>query len=172
MNGKTHAAAGIFIGSAVIAMSSIPTEPANLFLLGAVPGYLGGILPDIDQPNSTASNKNLLFKITGHTMNHLFGHRGFIHSLLCGMLLSMICYFGFLLFSISNASWIAFTFFTGYASHLLLDMLNPKGVPVFWPLPVKIHIASFRSNGFMNLLLTIVFALLIMFLYAHAFCIF
>jgi membrane-bound metal-dependent hydrolase YbcI (DUF457 family) len=36
----------------------------------------------------------------------------------------------------------------GYASHLLLDMLNIPGILLFWPIPVRVYLPPWRAMGF------------------------
>ncbi len=60
------------------------------------------------------------------------GHRGPTHSLVVGAALTLIATIGF---AISPVSWtIGLWFGWGYLSHLLTDMITPKGCPsLLWP---------------------------------------
>ena len=69
-------------------------------------------------------------------------HRSFTHSILAGTLftISIRCF----------CKPLAIPFATGFASHLLIDFLNKKKVQYFWPLPVKIGLNKFPSDGKLN----------------------
>ena len=165
MNGKTHATAAVLVSSVFVA-TAIPQAVLSEFLLyGALPGYIGGILPDIDTPNSTASNKNIFSKLTGHALNRIFGHRGFIHSILCAIILSVFAWgIGTIT---SHPVLFALSFFIGFLSHLLLDCLNEKGVKLLYPIPIKFSIAKFHSDGVVNWVLSIIFSSCIIIFYAY-----
>lgn len=110
------------------------------FLLGA----LGGIAPD----------KDILLWGTENRKKSLWGHRGITHTLLFLTILTLLLYFGveygtklfpqnpiFItlhgsLFSLLGA------FAAGYLSHLLMDLLTPMGVPLWFPF--NRHFASLK----------------------------
>jgi inner membrane protein len=87
---------------------------------------------DIDIKNSKAGNHWYL-----RPFQWITKHRGLLHSLLFGLLLSLII--------ASVSQWAGFGFFVGYVSHLLLDCLTKSGVALFWPLPFKIK--GFVKSG-------------------------
>lgn len=117
----------------------LPWE-ATAIILGAACGAVGALLPDIDHPNATASQKlgvargsgplGVFGWLGGIFRAMLGGHRGFTHTLVCALL-------------IGAALWqwtplhlfpYAMAFFIGWCSHLIADMLTEQGVPLFWPL--------------------------------------
>lgn len=64
-------------------------------------------------------------------------HRGILHSLFFGLLLSLI---------LGGVSlWAGFGFFVGYVSHLFLDCLTKSGVGLFWPFGWKVK--GFVKSG-------------------------
>ena len=77
-------------------------------------------------------------------------HRGILHSLFFGVLLSLI------LGSVSL--WGGFGFFIGYVSHLFLDCWTKRGVRLFWPLRYKVK-GFVRSGGVIE---EVVFVLLML----------
>jgi len=85
---------------------------------------------DVDIKNSKAGNRWYL-----RPFQWLTRHRGVMHSLVVGLLLSLI------LGSVSL--WAGFGFFVGYVSHLFLDCFTKSGVRLFWPL-------GFKVNGFVK----------------------
>lgn len=164
MNGITHRTAGAFAGTLAVKIAFPHVSVSELIIAGSVIGYFGGILPDIDQSNSTVSNMNYLSKLTGYAIHRIFGHRKFFHSILCGLILSFIIFI--ITGNIFSSPYIAaLSFGSGFLSHLLLDMLNKDGIALFYPIKYRFHIASFKSDGFLNLILTGFFSLLLILIY-------
>ncbi|WP_097032618.1 metal-dependent hydrolase [Sodalis endosymbiont of Henestaris halophilus] len=92
-------------------------------------GLITCLLPDIDHPKSILGQKLTWLSALVY---HIFGHRGFTHSLLAiitGILLFNHCQ--------PPESIIPFDAFhamiIGYFSHIVADMLTPAGVPLLWP---------------------------------------
>lgn len=84
-------------------------------------------VPDIDQPESWVSRH-----IPGASLVSKFiRHRTLTHSLLVSVLLYLVL-FG-LGFHIPD--WLATGIFMGWVSHWLIDLVNPMGVQLFYPLP-------------------------------------
>jgi len=106
---------------------------------------LATVFVDIDIKNSWAGNRWYLRPLQIFTK-----HRGFLHSIFVGVLLSLI------LGSVSL--WAGFGFFVGYVSHLFLDCLTKGGVKLFWPLRFKIK-GFVRSGGIVE---QVVFVLLLL----------
>ena len=89
-----------------------------LFVLVFV--LLAAAFVDVDVKSSSFGNRWYF-----RPLQFLIKHRGFIHSLFFGVLLSLI------LGSVSL--WWGFGFFVGYLSHLFLDCWTKSGVKLFWP---------------------------------------
>jgi inner membrane protein len=111
------------------------------FLVGAfveVPGFvlgfvlLGAIFVDIDSHKSKIGNRFWL-----RPMQWFVRHRGFFHSLVGGLFLSLIIG--------AFSLWAGFGFFVGYVSHLVMDSFTPMGVVLFWPF--KFRIRGFVKSG-------------------------
>jgi len=133
MEGGVHMLAGALTGI------SLSGNPAGIFASAA-----GALLPDIDTSTS-ALGRRLPFVslVTG-------GHRGWTHSL-AGLVL-----FSFPLLFIFGKD-VAAAFAAGYLSHLLLDMLNPAGVRMLWPVPLTLRFCSIPSKSLIwNSVLTII----------------
>jgi len=120
---RTHLAASLIIGMTILPSFSLETF-VFVFLLGT-------FFPDIDTATSFIGRR---FKLVGW----LFSHRGMFHSAIVMLMLS------FMVYVFSAKAGIAFGI--GYASHLLLDMLNYKGVRIFYPLPYKVK-GFMKTNG-------------------------
>lgn len=162
MLGHTHILGGVTLAVSTSAITGLymPYVEADVFsstqsfiifggyMFGAV---TGSIIPDIEKKGSTISNR---FKFVSFFARLIFGHRGFTHSLLavfCSfLLLGGICSF------LPFIKPFMIGFVIGYLSHLLLDALNPTGVPLFYPYDKKISFAGITTGGLLELALFIV----------------
>lgn len=132
MNGNSHFMFGAACGTMLaVNMDKIETvlpelsrspATATLFVFG---GLIGGILPDIDNPNSYIGKLTVpLSTFVGH-IQKAFGktdskHRGLLHD-------PIVYVIGLIL------SYLYFTpitgLFVGCLTHIFLDLFNPSGVP-------------------------------------------
>jgi len=144
MLAPTHSVFGVFLTLIFLAVFGIQWSLHWTILLVAI---LGSIMPDIDHPKSVIGK---IFYFISAPIERRYGHRTITHSFLGWAIASLL--FGFLVllvigilnlfrisdlgFSISDLAprWIA-AFSISYMSHLLLDMLNPRGSQMFWPDP-------------------------------------
>ena len=116
----------LFVNAVTLPFLGTLNQPG---LLATVFYLVGLITPDIDSPNSFISRKVR----AAHTVTNIFSkHRGFVHSIFTGALLTLGI--GFLLslkeYDLAIAGW----FFIGYLIHLLTDAMTPHGVKLFAPL--------------------------------------
>lgn len=126
----------------------------------ATVGGLVALLPDIDSPDSFIGH------ITGPVawaLNGLFGHRHLTHSLLAVFLVFLA---GKWLFHLSTPYLAAVV--AGYASHLVLDALNPQGVPLFYPHPKRFSIPLVATGTVPDRLLGLGLFVLLFFVCANA----
>jgi endonuclease YncB( thermonuclease family) len=86
------------------------------------------ILPDADYPKSWLGHH--LGSVSAD-LNRLFGHRGFLHSLLALLILTPAL--GLPLWWVTGQPALATAVGVGYGSHLLADMMTRGGVKLFWP---------------------------------------
>lgn len=165
MTYKTHAAFGALLAGGAVALAGHGLMP-----LVVIAGAIGGVLPDIDHDKSKISNVNpavrgvgivyrlflravaLLMRIAARFLR-VFGlriatttggHRGpLTHSLLA------VGIFALLLTPVRWASpyWYA-GMVIGVLSHVLIDSLNPQGIPAFWPLHVGVRGAGGEEREF------------------------
>lgn len=139
MRGGTHMLAGAVAGVSMLG------SPSGIFV-----SVIGSLFPDIDTPTSAVGRKIPLFSLIAG------GHRGWTHSLM-GLIL-----FSAPLLSVFNTE-IALAFAAGYISHLLLDMLNPAGVRIFWPIPLTLRFCSIPSkSAIWNSVLSIIFGIVLL----------
>lgn len=149
MTGKTHLAAGVCVGLGAVAYSldaitgsamSIPyTDPLYVLPIGYACCVVGSLFPDIDWQTSKVGQ---VVAPVSKVINFFFGHRTLFHSPLLFALLYIIIDWKW-----SELSWYAAMFVIGAASHLILDMFNEKGIPLFYPWKKHFHIARIRPNS-------------------------
>ena len=159
MKGKTHIAGGIGLG--YLAFNNINILNVNLsdekILLLATAGLtLGALLPDIDHPNSKISNK---VKPLGFIVSKIFKHRGFTHSILGAIIMTIIFGWIFSIISISKSLNIVLlkSLTIGITSHILLDMMTPTGVCLLYPYEKRYNIANFKMGSISEMILVAIF---------------
>lgn len=147
MNGKTHIlfAEAAFVAAALITTDSMQFMGTTVSPgLSAIPGFVAAVLPDVDMKQSTLGQKFPL-------VSKLFTHRGFTHTAIAnaGLLFLFLGTRG------KGDSWqivgaqsLMFGVVFAYASHLVADSLNYRGIPLFWPLSSKhIYIMKITTGG-------------------------
>lgn len=82
------------------------------------------ILPDIDSASSSWG-RHLIFR----PLQFFVKHRGILHSLTTGIILSIVLAFFWPVTSLG--------FFVGYSAHLICDSFTREGIQPFWPLKSK-----------------------------------
>ena len=121
MTYKTHIVGGIVLAGVIHQHFFTLSElQFTCYYIGAT---VGSLLPDIDHPQSFISQQMRLL----HYPFQRLGHRKGTHSLLALAIVFEIMY---LLF---GKNYVGLGVVLGYLSHLLLDMLNPRGVPLLYP---------------------------------------
>lgn len=155
MNATTHAIFGVgaLAGTALVAGLEPPVYAYPLAVVAAW-------LPDVDNPRSRLGNglsriKNPLLnaltrplswalRISSFTLVRTVGHRTLTHSLLGLALFAVPVWV--LLGAFPN---VFYALVAGYASHLVADALNTRGVPLLWPLGVTFRVlpGGVRSGG-------------------------
>ena len=154
MNGNCHFIYGAAVGSAlalnldkISSITSINNSPetATLFILG---GLVGGIFPDIDNPNSYMGHLSAPISTIIGEINEKLGkvgsnHRGILHDPIVYLIGLVLSYFFF-------SPLIGL--FIGCLSHIFLDMFNPKGVPCLFV--HRIRLGNFNSVDFGSVLFT------------------
>ena len=138
MKGKIHLSFSL-TSAAIVSVACMepvinicnPAIPTVLFYLGST---VGSLLPDIDEPKSYIGRMILKTSVLRFPFKYLnIPHRSYTHSLFPIMALSIILTPVFMYAPISISwlfLWLGIVF--GYLSHLLLDSLTKKGIPVYW----------------------------------------
>ena len=155
MNATTHAVFGVAaLAGAALVTGAEP--PAYVYPAAVVAAWL----PDVDNPRSKLGNGlsrmknptlNLLsrplswaLRTTSFVLVRTVGHRTMTHSLVGVLLFSLTVWL--LLRGFPN---LVLALVAGYASHILADALNTRGVPLFWPVgkPIRLLPGGVRSGG-------------------------
>ena len=108
---------------ATSAVLDVHYEVASVLLAAAA-----SVLPDVDDPKGWIGHK--LGRVS-EDLNHFFGHRSFLHSLLALVLVTVVL--GLPLWWVSGSSILATAVFVGYGSHLFADVMTLGGAQFFWP---------------------------------------
>ncbi|SFV10426.1 metal-dependent hydrolase [Alicyclobacillus macrosporangiidus] len=87
--------------------------------------------PDIDQPESWVS-RHVPF---GSVVSMFIRHRTLTHSLAVTVALYLVLFD----MGVRIPGWLATGIIVGWTSHWLIDLLNPMGVQLFYPLPIWVR---------------------------------
>ncbi len=155
MNATTHAIFGVgaFAGAAL----ALGVEPSAYAYPAAV---VAAWLPDMDNPRSKLGNglsrmKNPLLnaltrplswamRALSFTLFRTVGHRTLTHSLLGAGIFALLAWL-----LLRGHPGLVLALASGYASHLIADALNTRGVPLLWPLGSSFRLIPFgvKSGG-------------------------
>lgn len=149
--GKTHTLVGVLsLVTFSVCTSQTLTMGVNTItpIIGVVTATIGSLAPDVDIEGSTASKKVPL-------LSKVLTHRGITHTLVMPLVMYA------LLTSVSLNTFVAslvFGLLFGWVMHIATDLLNRKGVPLFWPIITqKVHIACIKTGTFQETLFSILF---------------
>lgn len=154
MIGPTHAIGGAAAYALYVGATGQADEaPIWAFGLAA----LAGLVPDADNGRGSLLNRLPLRPIKWATLPLWYGasHRGRTHSIIGVALFGLIMLgWGTLLAALARANggsfvlepWITASIL-GYASHLVIDILNIPGLLLLWPLPIRFYFPPWRWTG-------------------------
>ena len=140
MTGKTHASCGFLVGAL-----AIEYYETDLFISVTVVtlAIISSLLPDICHAQSRIGRR---FKFISIIIRLLFGHRTFTHSILFVSIIAA------LLYMIQTPNYYLITIICGLLSHVILDMLTPRGVKLLYPIPISIKFpVQFKTGGLIDL---------------------
>lgn len=155
MNATTHAVFGVaaLAGASLVAGTEPPLYTYPVAVVAAW-------LPDVDNPRSKLGNGlsrmksptlnavsrpiSWFLRISSFVLVRIVGHRTLTHSLLGVLLFALPVWLFFGGFPNLSVALVV-----GYASHVLADALNTRGVPLLWPLgkPIRLLPGGIRSGG-------------------------
>ena len=140
MTGKTHTSCGSLVGALTIEYYQTDLFTSITIMTLAV---ISSLLPDICHTQSRIGRR---FKVLSFFVRILFGHRTFTHSLL------FISIIGILLYIIQTPEYYLVSIILGLLSHVILDMLTPRGVKLLYPIPLTIKFPLvFKTGGLVDL---------------------
>ena len=124
---------------------------------------IGSLLPDIDHANSKMGRKlpiiNRLLKLFG------IKHRGLTHSIVGVILIILLAH------QIHTSGWIGQAILwgvvIGYISHLIADMMNPQGIPLFFPNQNKFNLLNINTSSFGEHIFSIIVLMLLSIFILH-----
>lgn len=137
MKGSTHLALGAALGVAIGSQAAQYTGSLPLGIISATACIAGSLFPDIDIQGSRISRRA---KLLSKTASFAFGHRGFLHSPLFLVVFSAVLW-TFL------PCYVILGFCVGFISHLVLDLLNPAGIPLLFPYKKRYSILKIPSGA-------------------------
>lgn len=149
MTGKTHLAFGILLGTcyAIHASNDIGVQVA---IVGTTAMF--SLLPDICHTGSKVGRKFFPISLI---IRLFFGHRTLTHSLIFIAMTAVVL----TLLNIQLTYIICACL--GIISHILLDMMTPRGVALFFPLELKITMPmTVKTGGVIDLSLATTFSVL------------
>jgi len=152
---RTHLAAGLCTGFLIAAKAG---GDISLVVLASA---VGALLPDIDQPRSYIGRKVPV----SYGAYLIAGHRGLFHSLAGAVGVALVALVALQKWTPAY-SFLWLSLAAGYLSHLVLDTLNPSGVPWLWPLKQRLSVPLVRTGSvwerlFVSLPLYLVVALMV-----------
>jgi inner membrane protein len=135
MIAATHAAfaTGLYLGGS--ALFEYPAEPVGWGL-----AVFFSIVPDIDLPTSRIGRPLFWLSVR---LERQHGHRTVTHSLVALLLVAGVAS---PLFAVGRGGWY-WAILGGYWSHLWLDMLNIRGIDLFWPSTVRVVLPAPWPTG-------------------------
>lgn len=140
MTGKTHASCGLLVGALTIEYFHTDLFTSITVITLAV---ISSLLPDICHTQSKIGRR---FKLISFFIRMIFGHRTFTHSLL--FIAIIVC----LLHVIQTPSYYLVTIILGLLSHVILDMLTPRGIKLFYPIPINVKfLVVFKTGGLVDI---------------------
>ncbi|NWK84920.1 metal-dependent hydrolase [Staphylococcus sp. GSSP0090] len=140
MTGKTHASCGLLVGALTIEYFHTDLFTSITVITLAV---ISSLLPDICHTQSKIGRR---FKVISFFIRMIFGHRTFTHSLL--FIAIIVC----LLYVIQTPTYYLVTIILGLLSHVILDMLTPRGVKLFYPIPISVNFpVVFKTGGLVDI---------------------
>ena len=136
MKGVTHIAAGTVAGMALGYSLQLPLPGIAVTTLTSM---VAATIPDIDTHTSKAGKK---LGIGSWLIQHIVGHRTLFHAPILYLALAILAYRMYPTAAVGILATLC-----GILSHLLLDLLNPMGIPLLYPFPKRYRLARFRSGG-------------------------
>ncbi|MBI2029640.1 metal-dependent hydrolase [Candidatus Gottesmanbacteria bacterium] len=143
MTGRTHDLAA-FTALNIVFVTHPPPQMTIATVIAALgANMIGGLLPDIDNATADIWDKVRGGRVIGHLIQPLIGsHRMISHSIfglaIIGYLLKNIILPVIGTVILVDMNIIFDALMIGYISHLVVDSFTTQGIPLFFPIPVRI----------------------------------
>jgi inner membrane protein len=123
---------------------AIDTVPAAL-LVGTLLAAVAALAPDADRSGSSAARSlGAPTRVAAWLIQRGLGHRGALHSAVAVLLVLVL---GEAAGASACLGHLGGVLAFGWASHLLLDALTAGGVPLLWPLPLRVRLPPGLVTG-------------------------
>lgn len=149
MEASTHIVGGLLAG---MVLSSVSLLDPMLVAGTCTVATISSLIPDVDLCTSKMGHKT---KPVSFVINKLFGHRTLFHSPILYIAIHFL-----MMKYLAGYEWMIAAFTIGIASHLFLDMLNRKGIPLFYPISKHYHLATIKCGGQGELVVRIILSLM------------
>lgn len=141
---KTGVMAGVVLMSNIYSKNNIQPDELVMYSAGIV---IGSALPDIDHPRSYMAKKLSAF---GWIVSRIFSHRGFTHSILFVLILTLIRELSGIAFNGNAISLFDYTMLgmiVGVSTHIFMDLFVGNGVKLFYPINKKISVTKLKAGS-------------------------
>ncbi|MDQ0287753.1 inner membrane protein [Desulfofundulus luciae] len=141
---RTHFLGGAAAGLLLAGHTDLKTMAVSAGIAGVV-----ALLPDLDDPHSKLGR---LVAPASWAVKVTVGHRGPLHSFLGAGVMTLLAAF-VLRFWYAHAyvySHLVPLIMIGYLSHLVMDSLNPQGVPWLWPVKTHLRVPLVQTGGILE----------------------
>jgi len=136
MQFRTHLAFSLLVALVIVNLEILKSSITFIVIV-----LFFSLLPDIDTPESFLGRMTRPFS---NLIRAFVGHRTFFHSVWAPAAIFILIAPFSIIFALAAS--------LGYLSHLLIDMMNEKGLRPLWPL--NFHISGpFATGGFFELIL-------------------
>ncbi|HAS90930.1 MAG TPA: hypothetical protein DCS12_01285 [Clostridiales bacterium] len=145
MTGKTHVLGGIALGAIYSLNKNLGI---NETIAVTVISAAGSLLPDIDSSNSKFGRTIPFVSIP---ISKIFGHRGLFHWPIFYLILGALAlnFYG-------QYSFYIYPTLIGIFSHLILDILNPLGIPLLSPGSKKVNLLNIYTGSMSENVLAVI----------------
>lgn len=135
---RTHYLAGAAAGLLITGHADIKTAVITAGVAG-----ISALLVDLDDPHSKLGR---LVAPASWVVKVTVGHRGPLHSLAgAGVVLLLAS-----MFLKSGHAHLVPMVVAGYLSHLVMDSLNPQGVPWLWPMKTRFGLPMVQTGSLLE----------------------
>jgi len=132
------------LGAPLPAGGGLDAVPLAL-VAGTLLAAASSLGPDFDRAGSSAARSlGPPSRLAAWLIQHSLGHRGPLHSAAAVLLVLVV---GEALGVSAGVTHLGGVLAFGWASHLLLDAMTARGLPLLWPLPARLRLPPGLATG-------------------------